>query len=315
VITSDFYMQLGGNMSVRSIRADQNASIHTNDDLTVLGNSFLVEGYGTYSGESYVSDQQLDNFQPNVDTNGPDSNVFWQPPIDIKEINIANLIEDAATSGSYINTVNGLTLAINGNDLPEPNVLDFTRPSTWPWDTEVYPYYYNCDSGSCGTADNPFIMVVKQNLALSGRIEVKGYGVIVSEGNVSIEGGNGGSSGGGIFGELTDEKETKLMVASMNTLTLNGNSCLGLGPQNGSENQHCTSSNGEFTHGTTLYAEDQITFRGTPYIVGGIVAKNSTYDDVGNPTIYWGSPTEAITDPGFEFITPIGPILIAYSEF
>ncbi len=316
-IVSDEFMQIDGNMLIAAINDGFNASIHTNDDMTVKGNSFVVEGFGTYTGTINLNNQASDNFLPNIDYNGPDEpNHHWADSVDVPRIDAARLLNTAQTiSGSYIDAG---PFSIEGDALVPPNVIDFTDPANPFWAA----HGYNCPSGACGTENNPFVMYVNGTADFFNTVEVVGNGVIIATENITVS-PNG--SGGGIYGALNADQETTVVLASLKNITVGksgGNSCLGRGPASYTANDggtrannHCQSPDGTFADGLTLYAEEAVYFKGTPFIVGGVVAKKSEFTGGGDPWITYASPNEGVLDLGFEYIVPIGPVLIAYSEF
>ena len=315
-IASDFYFQLQGNVGIFAIEDSLNASIHTNDDLTINGNSFLIEGFGTYTGSVNISNAAADNFLPNIDYNGADPNHFQTDSVAIPSIDIDKLRTTAAESGVII-TTGGLPLQIDG-DATGP--IDFTDPTNPFWTT----YGHNCTSGSCGTPESPFVMVVEGELNLLNTVQVIGYGTIVATGNIEI---NPTGAGGGVYGGLNTKNETKVLLATLGDIDVSGNACFGLGPSITYGNDGTTFNNNcdedpvsgstltDHTNGISLYAEGLVDFGGTPYIVGGVVAREASFGGGGNPMITYASGAEETLDSGFENIIPIGPILIAYSEW
>ena len=319
VITADLDLWLRGNAMVLALNNSFNANIHSNGDLRTSGNSFLVEGYGTYTtSESTTAEGNCiiypgdpnppdDNFCPNQEYNEVDLNVFWADSVHIPPIDVDGLRNlSQTTSGSYINTPGVLPLIIDGDAIP---VIDFTLPGTWPW---LGTYDPVCTPGSCGTPDNPFIMFVEGDIDFVNRVEFRGYGNIVATGNVRVipQG-----SGGGMFGQLVDD-ETTLLLATTQNINIGvggGNACMGLGHSD--LTNHCESIDDSYTHGVSLYANGDVTYRGTTYLIGGILVDELSFTGGGTPKIIYASPTEDIIDPGFDFIIPIGPILIGYSEW
>ncbi len=314
-IISDFFMQLKGNMLVTSISDDLNASIHTNEDLTLKGNSFLVEGFGTYTGTVNLNNQAGDNFIPNIDYNGPDPNYHWADSVRIPQLDWDKLYNTATTSsGAYYDMA-----ANGGNPLIVDNaVIDFTDPSAPFWTDSGLSY--NC-SGSCGTEQNPFVLYIDGPAEFLNTVEVVGNGYIAATQDITVA---PTGSGGGVYGGLNANQETQLIMATQQYMYVGeggGNACLGRGPAsfvgndgNTYGNEHCQSASGDFDRGVTLYVEEEVVFKGTPFIVGGVVAKKATFDGGGTPWITYASPNEGTLDLGFEYIIPIGPILIAYSE-
>ena len=166
--------------------------------------------------------------------------------------------------------------------------------------------------GLCGTPDNPFIMFVEGNIDFVNRVEFRGYGNIIATGNVRVipQG-----DGGGMFGQLVGD-ETTLLLATTQDISIGvggGNACMGLGHSD--LTQHCGSVDDSYTHGVSLYANGNVSYTGTTYLVGGVLVDELSFSGGGTPKIIYASPTEDIIDPGFDFIIPIGPILIAYSEW
>ena len=311
-IVSDFFMQIDGNMLIASINDELNASIHTNDDLTLKGNSFLVEGFGTYTGTVNLNNQAEDNFIPNDDYNGDDVNHHWADSVRIPQLDWPKLLDRAQNiSGTYSTT----PLVVNGG------VIDFTDPTSTFWEDNP-GLTYNCTSGSCGTEENPFVIYVEGTADFENKVEIIGNGYIATTENIVI---SPAGSGGGVYGALNANQETTVILATQQDMEVGkagGNACLGLGPASYTDNagdthsnNHCQSASGDFDRGVTLYVEDEVRFKGTPFIVGGVVAKTATFDGGGNPWITYASPNEGTLDVGFEYIIPIGPILIAYSEF
>ena len=316
-IVSDFYMQMDGNMLIASINDSLNASIHTNSDLTVKGNTFLVEGFGTYTGTVSLNNQAADNFIPNLDYNGPDPNYHWADSVKIPPIKTDSLMSTAQTkSGTYIDMggPTGTAYQVNGA------TIDFTDPNSAFWATT--PNGYVCASGSCGTEENPFIMFVNGPADFLNTVQVIGHGIIIATGAVAVA---SQGSGGGIYGGINPNQETTVLLAALGDMQIGqsgGNACLGLGPSSYVDNagdtrsnNHCASPSNGFSNGITLYTEGFVQFKGTPFIVGGVVARKAEFSGGGNPWITYAAPNEGIIDAGFEYIIPIGPILIAYSEF
>jgi len=216
------------------------------------------------------------------------------------------LRDQAMISGAII-TTSQPSYSIDGVATP---VLDFTNPGTLPWAGSFPSLCTNC-----GTKSNPFILVVEKPLFIYNRVRIKGYAVIVSSTNVSISPQIGG---GGVFGDII-EVETTVILASFDRMNVGGpvsHTCMGL--ESGGTASSCTSGGSNFTNGITLYARTVLNFEtgGSVYLVGGIVAPTITIDLTGDPlTMTYAAPPEAITDPGFEFQNPIGPVLVSYSEW
>lgn len=181
-ITTDTEIKLVGDMYIGSLDSLINAGIHTNGHLTTTGNSFLVEGYGTYTTSSAVP--QEDNFIPNNDTNGVKPNVFWADSIRIPNLDLSELITTS-------------TLHIAG---------DYTI------DGDYFPYHTFAEwsqalglSRGSGTENDPFILVVDGTLTMLNRVEISGFSVIASLTNIIIDPkGEGGGVIGGLYGTFVE---------------------------------------------------------------------------------------------------------------
>ncbi|HLE56525.1 MAG TPA: hypothetical protein VJB15_05525, partial [Rhodothermia bacterium] len=124
------------------------------------GNPY-VEGYGTYAtpGGTCVD---CANFLPNDDFNGADPNVYQADSIPLPAFNPSDFIP--------------LATHIEGGDVWYKNgdvTIDFTN--------------FKGITGY-GTAEDPFIWYIPGNLKIEVNVRVVGYGVIVTEGAVSLNG-------------------------------------------------------------------------------------------------------------------------------
>lgn len=314
VITTQGNITLGGTLLIDSVDDSWNASIHTNSILNAGNANYVVEGYGTFWDDGNVHRNAYDNFRPNVDYNSPEcptppgncglaNNVFQaDAPIEIPAVDGEGFRQAALTSG-----------AIRMGDLAPGNnqVIDFTNPSSPFWAANGLTY--TCANSPCGTAENPFVLYVSGRATFGGTTQVLGYGTIYVNGIATI---------GGMYGELNDDMETQVLLATnSNLVSVGNNQCFGLGPASytrhglNNQNSHCQSTDGSFTHGLSMYASGTFDFGGGPFMVGGIVSPGGEFGGLGNAWIAYAGASESILDPGFEYIVPIGPILVAYSEW
>jgi hypothetical protein len=319
VISTELQLKISGNLLVAAIDRSFNASIHTNDIILEQGQSFLIEGYGTFYGDKVVDPKIEERFVPNVDF-GHESNYFQvEDKVHLPKIDAARLLSQAGESGAITTSLQANSEGVN------TVTVDFRDPNNSFWSENNIAY--NCASPPCGTETNPFVLYVDGPATFAGRIRFEGYGIIYGADNVVIEGGKGGGRNvdpRGVFGSIDNSGQTQVLLATKKNITIGDNTCLGLGPDSYKRsepvnmnitNQNCTSDNGEYTHGLSLYAEGNVEFQGTPFLVGGIVSPSAEFSGQGNPWIAYAAPNQSIIDPGFEYIIPIGPILIAYSEF
>lgn len=174
-ITTDTEIHLQGNMHIGSLDSLINAGIHTNGYLWTTGNSFLVEGYGTYTTSVHVP--QDDNFVPNNDTNRTRPNVFWADSVKIPNLDLSELVN---TSTLHV----GGDLTIDGNTFP------YTSFAQWAQGI-------GSSTGS-GTEADPFILVVDGTLSFLNEVHLSGFGIVASLSKIIIDplGSEGGLIGG-----------------------------------------------------------------------------------------------------------------------
>ena len=175
-ITVDLELKLFGDMFISALDSTLNAGVHTNGHLTTTGNSFVVEGYGTYTTSEAIP--QPENFVPNLDTNGVNSNVFWADSIMIPDLDLSELINTA-------------TVHIEGDYFIDGYTFPYTSFAQWA-------SAIGSSTGS-GTENDPFILVVDGTLTFFGPVHISGFGIVASLSQILIE-PNG--IGGGLFGGL-----------------------------------------------------------------------------------------------------------------
>lgn len=177
-ITVDLELKLFGDMFVSALDSTINAGVHTNGHLTTTGNSFVVEGYGTYTTSQDVKQPQ--NFRPNLDTNGVRPNVFWADSIKIPDLDLNELVSTA-------------TLHVPGDYTIDGNTFPYTTFAQWA-------SALGSSTGS-GTENDPFILVVDGTLNFLNRVEISGFAVVASLTKIVIDPlGSGGGLIGGIYG-------------------------------------------------------------------------------------------------------------------
>ncbi|HEX9658930.1 MAG TPA: hypothetical protein VGA18_01475, partial [Rhodothermales bacterium] len=116
-IIADLELLVHGNFLVDALLEGVNADVHSNGTLKANGNSFTVEGMGSYTGGEQINNQQLDNFDPDNDWNGEADNVFPRDSIPIPVWDVDRFRTAAQSSGFYTTdplVVDGDALAAAG---------------------------------------------------------------------------------------------------------------------------------------------------------------------------------------------------------
>jgi len=166
-IITDKTMSIRGDFNVDSYDGVSNANIHANGTLETKGNSYLVEGYGTWTNNSSIKSPE--NFQPPVDGNGDADNVFYGDSIFIPQIDMDLLRADAQTKGFYF-----------GGDADISNdAIGFTSFGDW-----AAALGYPAVVGT--TPDQPFIVFSEGSISFTGNTNMAGFGAFVSVGDVRI---------------------------------------------------------------------------------------------------------------------------------
>ena len=163
-VASGGNFEMNGGSQIMARRADINANIHTNQNLSFTAGSPTIEGFGTHF-DNYVGGPPSNYFDPNADTNGADPDAFQADPIDIP-------LFDAGGHRASATRV----LADNYTvEVGEPETKDFTN---WEGLTGY------------GTEENPFIWFIDGDLRLESSLRFIGVGIIIVKGSVFFSGGS-----------------------------------------------------------------------------------------------------------------------------
>jgi len=284
-------LTLNGQAHIATVNEDANANIHANGDLTVNGSNVVVEGYGTYSpdGSGTVNPEKAvdDVFDPNVDENGSDSNMYGGEDIEIQEID-AN---DYNTSPpATVVTISDTTLS---------GVIDLQQ---WATSLGYGP--------EVGTAESPFLLYIEGVLSTSGDVTILGYGQLVANGEVRINGDVLATTQPEPDSDASDEEYQAWMESNLDE---EGNTKLGI------YSTFDIDVNGGVTVAAQLYANGTINLNGgggeETNIIGALTATNLDINVNGGVNIHYAQMSEKILLPGFEYYVPEGVRLIAWAEF
>ncbi len=284
-IMSDNTLLIHGDFSVNALLPGQNADIHTNGTLDARGNSFLVEGMGTYTGSERVSRQQEDNFVPDNDWNGSASNVFQRDSIPLPEWHEDEFRTDAQARGYY--TTDAM--------LVEGSALQSASPPITTID-QFAEQFLGLPPGDYGTdPDHPFLVMVDNELTFDGLIDLDGYVTWGSTGDIDVQ---THSPNDGLFMSYDLDEPNKIATTNANIFTTGD-----------------IRVEGNATIIATLYSEGSITYLGGTHLIGGQVAKETTFQGGGTVDIDWVGPGPGIGEYFNPYDEPIGPVIIAYAEW
>jgi hypothetical protein len=280
---SDNTLTIHGDFSLNSLIPGQNADLHTNGVLDARGNSFVVEGMGTYTGGASVNAQQMDNFVPDDDWNGSLDNVFERDSIALPTWDHATFRTDAQTNGYYTTDA----LEVDGDALARAGV------STVDDYAEIVLGLPPGDYGL--TDDEPFLVMVDNTLTFDNAVSLSGFVQFGATGDVDVQ-THGPDDG--IFIDYTADIPNKTAFTHAGIFTTAG-----------------IRVEGNATIQATLYAEGSITYLGGTHLIGGQVAKNTTFQGGGTVDIDWVGAGSGVLEYFDPYDEPIGPVIIAYSEW
>ena len=296
VILTEDLLQVRGNITITTLDPGLNANIHTNDELRTNGNSFIVEGYGTYANASSTS--QPDNFQPRVDYNGPESNVLQVPEITLPDARLDSNDADV----HWVDTDNWPDLVLE----PDPgfptavlNIQDeIYGPGGFCTDGRIPPSVCWQDGNPVLGDTQAFVWWVAGNIDMTN-VQVQGNVVLYADGYRTINGTPDAAPGAGLLleddiaGEINADDQTQLMLRTAGEAHIRGNDRV-IG---------------------SIWANGDVTFYGTPDFYGNVLTPEARFEGLGDFTLTYAAPSTLITTPGYRNDDPIGPVLIGYAEW
>jgi hypothetical protein len=261
-ILSDEDMRIHGGFNVRALYDGVNADVHSNGVLQTNGNSFLVEGYGSATTGTSSAHEEL--FQPEVDWNGAGSNVIGRDSIPVPILDLDALRADATVHelGDYV---------IAGSSFPYSTFGQWAEAVGAP-------------AGTGTSAENPFVFVAEGSLEFQDIVNLGGYGVIASAGDLRIH--------EGVHGEYSGF-HTQMAIFTNGDATINGGASIT----------------------ATVYVGGKTKFNGSAQMTGGFIGKGAVKFG-GTFDLTWVGPgPELVTDYFGPTKEPIGPVIIAYAEW
>ena len=282
-IMSDQTMLVHGDFTVSALLPGVNADIHTNGTLDTRGNSFTIEGMGTYTGGRRINRQQEDNFVPANDWNGSDLNVFQRDSIPIPVWDVARFKTDATASGYY----SASPLVIDGDALTASGITTIDQ---------FAENFLGLPPGDYGTTpENKLLVMVENTITFTDAVDLDGYVQFGATGQVDVE--THGPDDGLLMSYDLDipnlTAATNVGIFTTDNIRIEGNA----------------------TIVATLYSEGSITYLGGTHLIGGQVAKQTTFQGGGTVNIDWVGPGPGIADYFDPYDEPIGPVIVAYAEW
>jgi hypothetical protein len=282
-IMADNTLTIQGDFSLNSLIDGQNADLHTNGTLDARGNSFLVEGMGTYTNGVRINATQMDNFVPDNDWNHSDDNVFQRDSISLPTWDHETFTTDAQTNGYYTTD----PMVVDGDVLAAAEVTTVD---------EFAESILGLPPGDYGVIeDEPLLVMVDNELTFDNAIYLSGYVQFGATGDIDV---NTHGSDDGIFIAYTADLENKEAYTHAGIFTTGG-----------------IRVEGNATIQATMYAEGAITYLGGTHLIGGQVAKETTFQGGGTVDIDWVGAGTGVLEYFDPYDEPIGPVIIAYSEW
>lgn len=282
-IISDNTLRIHGDLSVNALLPGMNADIHTNGVLDARGNSFLIEGMGSYTTGASVSGQQLDNFVPDNDWNGSADNVFERDSVPIPDWDQDQFRSDAQAGGFYSTDA----LVIDGDALATSGITTID---------EYAEQVLGMPPGDYGlTEDHPFLLMIDNTITFDNATYLSGFVQFGSTGEIDVL-THGADDG--VFLAYTEDLENQVAYTNAGIFTTGS-----------------IRIEGNATIQATLYSEGSITYLGGTHLIGGQVAKETTFQGGGTIDIDWVSAGSGVTKYFDPYDEPIGPVIVAYAEW
>ena len=282
-LMSDNTMLIHGDMTVNALLPGVNADIHTNGTLDTRGNSFSIEGMGTYTTGRRINRQQEDNFVPDNDWNGAGLNVFQRDSIEIPVWEYADFVADATAEGYFSSS----PLVVDGDYLTANNITTIDA---------FAEQVLGLPAGNYGdTYDNPLLVMVDNTITFDNAVYLDGYVQFGSTGQIDVL--THGSDDGLFMSYDLDYPNqiarTHVGIFTKGDIRIEGNA----------------------TIVATLYSEASITYLGGTHLIGGQVAKATTFQGGGTVNIDWVGPGPGLEEYFEPYDEPIGPVIVAYAEW
>jgi hypothetical protein len=278
-ILTDTDMSIRGNFYVSSLDPELNADVHANGTLETRGNTFLVEGFGSYTNRSRV--RYPDGFQPNYDFNGTANNVVQQDTIPLPPIDIPEFRENAQIDGQ------GLYHAGDVN-VDQAYLDGVAGQSASSFGDLAAGLGLGSDVGT--TPEKPFVFFSEGAIDFTGSVSLDGYGAFVSVSSIHI------NSNVNITGEIGEDFRG-------NPTTQMGIFTAGDAMINGTTNIQAT-----------IYVAGETVLNGDANITGGAIMYEFTMQ-TGNFNLLWVGPNEGIVTNFGGYRTVIGPVIVAWAEW
>lgn len=292
---SDKQFSINGETSIFSSDPEQNADIHTNQNLYVNGTP-QVEGFGTYVSNSGNLCDTCAGFQPNDDVNGSSANVYKGEYVEIPTLTAAEFLPDA----THIHVGN---FSVNRN-----RVIDFTN--------------YQSVSG-VGTKDNPAVWYIKGDLLInSDALIIRGYVKIIIEGYLHINSdakilSSANASAPQPPPSTRENPNEDAMRAWIDQYHTQGTAGLYVfGTKDDKSDEPGVHMNGKNVVAGSIYSIGSVLINGDTTVIGTITTKDKMHYNGKNVLWYVGGHESIDLNGGeSEFIAPDGIRLLSYSEW
>lgn len=169
---ADKQFSINGETAIHSSDPEENADIHTNQNLYVNGNP-QVEGFGTYVSSTGNLCDTCNGFLPNDDVNGAAANVYQSEYVDIPTLSAAQFLPDATH------------IHIGNFDVNRAMTIDFTNyKGKTGFGTKENPYVWYI-TGSLNINSDTFTTLGYVKIVVLGALKVNSSARILSSANAS----------------------------------------------------------------------------------------------------------------------------------
>lgn len=282
-IIADLELLVHGDFLLDALLDGVNADVHSNGILRANGNSFIIEGMGSYTGGSLLNSQQLDNFDPDDDWNLELDNVFPRDSIPIPVWDSDRFRTAAQTSGYYTTD----PLEVDGDALAAAGITTVDQfAETW----------LGLPPGDYGQTDSTALLVMVDNtLTFDNAVFLDGHIQFGSTDEVDVltHGSNDG-----LFMSYTADVDEQIAFTHAGIFTTAN-----------------VRIEGNATVQASLYADGSITYLGGTHLIGGQVAHETTFQGGGTVQIDWVGIGNGLTEFFDPYDEPVGPVIVSYAEW
>jgi hypothetical protein len=308
-LVSDQTLRFNGSPEIRSSTTTTNADVHANVNLDAQGSpvNFVIEGYGTHTGEYDGNNTAF--FQPNQTDPTATGTTYQSDALYVPTVDVGAMasVADAVTTpppGSPFSTSSTANVYDDLTDGLDPSLAPTSMTGK-------------------GTKEAPFVWYVGGNMELRGQHRFPaGTGATAPQGHLQLYVDGDlviGSSGGGKSATLITPTYSNAPTSGALESTVRDWVAANL-PEGSSLAIYVNGNvtfNGGVTVAALIHSNGEVRFNGganNVNIIGSVVSKaDMTFN--GNNELWYTEASETVRAPGYNYDVPTGVFLLDYLEW